>query len=142
MKNIIRLSMFVCVVGVSLITSGCLSAWSYKCSEDEIVRTRVYASGDSKTIDMLNRGVDAKTAIRAIPLSNGGVGIGVDVTSLDALTQHPVRQIGAAIGDAALLYGAYQAYDKNLGSGSKDNGDKNTTVNVNGDGNTTTTTSN
>jgi len=49
-------------------------------------------------------------AIRAVQVDNGA-GIGVDVSNLAALTEHPWRQLGAAIVDAGLIYGAYMGAD-------------------------------
>lgn len=47
-------------------------------------------------------------ALMARDLGEGAVGIGLDVTALDALTHQPLKQAGAAVVDAASLYALYQ----------------------------------
>jgi len=56
------------------------------------------ASGDQDAIKALKSGVSEEVCIRAVQLDNGA-GIGVDVSNLDALTEHPWRQLGAALLD-------------------------------------------
>jgi len=86
--------------------AGCTSLWSLQCSKDEIMRDRVYASGNRVGIRALQNGASEESAIKAVALDNGA-GIGVDVSNWSALSQHPVRQLGAAILDAGMTYGAY-----------------------------------
>lgn len=71
------------MAGALALVSGCASMMSYQASQEEI------------------------GAIRAAQLSGGGAGVGVDLSSLNALTLHPVRQLGAAAVDAGMIYGAY-----------------------------------
>lgn len=125
----------IAILALSM-SSGCLSYWSYKSAEDEIRRERVYASGDQNAIKNIRMGVSGENAIRAMRIGDDGVGIGIDVSNWQALTKHPVRQIGAAIVDAAMMYGAYEGVKSLSDSGNDDDksnysaGD-NSTINVN-----------
>jgi hypothetical protein len=127
----------IVVTTMAFMMTGCASYMSMKSSEEEIQRGRVYASGDSRAIKAVNLGIPATSAIRAVKLDGDGIGIGLDVSNLQALSLHPFRQVGAAVLDAGMLYGAYVGIDS-LNS-SKDSG--NNTVggdqtSINGDGNT------
>lgn len=125
MKKVLGIvAMFGLLVMTSL-TSGCLSIWSESCSRDELTLKKAVLSNNER-------------AIRAVRLGDNGVGFGIDISNLEALTYHPVRQIGAAIGDAALIYGAYEGVRSFTDNSSHE---ESTTVgrdniNVNGDGNT------
>ena len=129
------------VLGVFLMISfsGCLSSAVYKQSVNQV--------GLRKAIIANNQ-----PAIRAFQLGNGGVGLGIDIGNWEALTEQPLKQIGAALGDAALIWGTYEGgkyvADKINGSGdnsssspgnSVNNGGTATSVNVNGDNNTVNT---
>jgi len=139
MKKLGYIVPVILVLAAMLLQAGCASYMSYESSKAEIIRNRVYASGSQKGIQMLNRGYDEETAIRAIALENGGVGIGVDVGSWQVLSQHPWRQFGAALLDAAMVYGGYRGVEalNDSGSGGDSNtaGRDNNTINVNGNGN-------
>ena len=93
-------------------------------------------------------------AIKAIDLGDGGVGVGIDVTNMEALKERWALQLGAALGDAGMIYGGYLLLDeleKELndsnttfadgpnGGGAGGNNSGNDTIIVNGDGNITTT---
>jgi hypothetical protein len=125
----------LCVVAMlALLTmnTGCLSVWSESCSRDELTLKKAVLSNNEQ-------------AIRAVRLGDNGVGFGIDIGNLEALKYHPVRQIFAAVGDAALLYGAYEGV-KSITDNSSHNGDEssdsssagrdNNDITVNGDGNT------
>jgi hypothetical protein len=134
--NIVVLTM---VLAITTLTQGCLSAWSYKCSADEIKRERIFASGNQRAMSLLTAGASEDTAIRAVALDNGGAGIGLDVSNMQALGKHPFRQIGAAILDAGMLYGGYVGVKSLNDSSSNDNdknaGRDNNDININGSGN-------
>ncbi|MFH0907183.1 MAG: hypothetical protein V1929_00270 [bacterium] len=49
-------------------------------------------------------------AIKATQL-DGGAGIGIDISAVQALTEHPFLQLGAAVVDAGLIYGGYRVLD-------------------------------
>ena len=84
-----------------------------------------------------------RRAIVAQQLPGGGVGIGIDLLSWDVLTEQPVMQLGAAVIDAATLYGGYlgvkslqdQTAHKNKTTAVVVTGNGNNTTIVNGDGN-------
>ena len=119
-------------IALCLAASGCLSMWSEQCSREEILKARVWASGDQGAIGLINAGADGDMAIRAVPLK-GGVGLGIDVSNLRALCLHPIRQLLAALGDAGAAAGAYcLARDISI----SDRHD--TTINITGNGNTVT----
>ena len=134
--------MVLSVLATMIMTSGC-SYLSMKSSEEEIQRSRIYASGDQKAIRAMENGVAPQSAIRAVKLDGDGVGIGLDISNLQALTLHPVRQVGAALLDAGALYGAYKGVTSmnsgNSGDSQQTAGRDNTTVTINGDGNKVST---
>lgn len=100
-----KILIVLAVLVIAAVSSGCASVASYKASADEI------------------------SAIKAAELSGGGAGVGIDVTSLNALTLHPVRQLGAAVLDAGVIYGTYYLLDA---ADSKINGkDDEPTVEIN-----------
>lgn len=51
------------------------------------------------------------SAIQARQLSDGGVGVGVDISNIQALRYRPGRQVTAAVVDAASMYGAYELFN-------------------------------
>ena len=113
------------MLGLLVMNSGCFSVWSESCSRDELTLKKAVLSNNER-------------AIRAVRLGDNGVGFGIDISNLEALTYHPVRQIGAALGDAALLYGAYEGVksitDNSNHTSTSTVGRDN--ININGDGNT------
>ena len=136
-----KIALFVMALMAMVCTSGCgtLSYMSLQSSKDEIRRERAYATGDQKLIRAVNMTSDAETAIRAVALDDGGVGIGIDVSNLSALKRHPLRQIGAAVVDAGSLWGTYLGVKSLNDSGSHEpdqtaGRDNNSTV-INGSGN-------
>lgn len=129
LKNALILTTLL-LISVSL--SGCLSAWSYHSSAEELRKNRIYASGDSNAIRALDMGVSPSVAIKAVQL-DGGAGIGIDVTHWEALKANPLRQTAAALGDAVMLYVGYRVVDNmNSSGGSHKSGNY---VTVTGDGN-------
>lgn len=118
MKKFTSIVTLSTIILISLMSSGCMSYMVMENSKKEIKRSR--------------------SAIQAQDLGNGAVGIGFDVGNLEALKEHPWKQLGAAIVDAGLLYGGYVAVkelDDDSGS-SSDKSDNN--IIVNGNGNVTT----
>jgi hypothetical protein len=130
-----RYVMVTGAIGMSAMLTGCMSVLSMKSSENEIAKRRVFASGNQEAIRAIQNGSDARQAIRAIPMGNNGFGVGIDITALESLTEHPVRQIGALLLDAGTAYGVYLIGDNQnwWGGGNSVGGDKADT--------TTTTTS-
>ena len=120
-----RAILCVGLVLIAAVSNGCITTYlSAKASQREIATERIVASRDKAANDALTMGVPPETAIRAIKME-GGVGIGVDLFDWETLTKHPVRQLGAAALDAALLYGAYS-----LTQSGNDNTSKNVTYNI------------
>jgi hypothetical protein len=137
------------LVGLALANTGCLATYlSAKSSQRELATERIMVSGNKDAIDAVKMGVPAEDAIRAIPIA-GGVGIGVNLLDWQTLSKNPLRQTGAALLDAAWMYGAYQLTQSgnNNSSSSKSttynidtaNSDH-TTVTINQNETTTTTT--
>ena len=145
MKSYIKTGV-VCVslIAISACSSGCASYMVYNKSQEKVAMRKAMAKGDKK-------------AIRAVQIGDG-VGVGIDVSNWEALSEQPLLQFGAAILDAAMIYGGYKGIDSiNNGNDKEDRanntatettstststinvtgGDGTTTV-VIGDGNTTT----
>jgi hypothetical protein len=124
MKLAGRILTSVLVAGLVFMSSGCASHMSYKASQREIAEERIRFSGDEAAINALGKGIPAERAIKAVRIGEDGVGVGVDVSNMEALTRHPWRQAGAALLDGLLMYGVYRGADELSRSG-KDNNDDN-----------------
>ena len=143
MKSYIKTGV-VCVslIAISACSSGCASYMVYNKSQEKVAMRKAMAKGDER-------------AIRAVQVGDG-IGVGIDVSNWEALSEQPLLQFGAAILDAAMIYGGYKGIDSiNNSHDDKANntstettststttisvtgGDGTTTV-VIGDGNTTT----
>jgi hypothetical protein len=59
-------------------------------------------------------------AVRAAELSGGGAGVGIDISTMQALGHRPWLQAGAAVLDAASLYGLCLAAEELEGGGDDD----------------------
>jgi len=146
-----KLFLMLILIVISNYLTGCMSYLSYTASKNEVARNRIYASGDKTAIRLVNSGVPAERAIFAVPLGKGdnenfGVGLALDLTAMDAVAQHPWRQLAAGVADAAagfaIYYGVEQytdnsndsSTDSQTGNGTGD-GDVNNVI-VDGDGNT------
>ena len=148
MHTYMKLLGIVGILGIMVVSNGCMSYMSYQSSADQIKKERILASGNQVAMKAIQNGVDADVAIRAIPVGDGA-GIGIDVANLDALTKNPLRQLGAALLDAATIYGVFLGVEEiqnhNDSEDSKPvtpqitstsaGGDINT-VNITGEGNT------
>ena len=90
MKKIISIVLLGC-----LMFTGCASYSVYKASEQQVYAKKI-----------------AKTKQNAVKAFADGetktVGIGIDVLAWEAIMENPGKQLGAAILDAAVLYGAYE----------------------------------
>lgn len=69
-------------------------------------------------------------AIKATRLGSDGVGIGIDVTKWEAMTERPFLQFVAALVDAAIIYGGYEGV-KALEDAADDDDDGRGKVDVN-----------
>ncbi len=92
MKKSILMISFMLVIMV--LANSCASYAVYKKSERKVLTRRALAIGD-------------QAAIKAVKLGDDGVGVGIDITKWDTLTEQPLLQLGAAILDAIIAYGAY-----------------------------------
>ena len=113
MKELIKISVLIlCAITLS----GCFSAMAYQSTKREMLGKRVVEYGDA-------------SAIRAFAAGNT-VGIGVNVLAYEVVAENPIKQLGAALLDAAMIWGAIEGYEELSNS-------KNDTVSieVTGDGN-------
>jgi len=136
MKTIIKVT--CAALAIMVFANGCMSYAVYKGSQRKVAERKALASGN-------------EAAVKAIRLGDDGVGVGIDVTNLEALTERPWLQLGAALLDAAIVYGTKEAVDSlnskeddsnNAGAGSVNisvSGSDDTTINVNTERDTTTT---
>lgn len=117
-----RSMLFKCFIVAMLAfhMTGCCSYMVMKNSERKIAYRRAVARGD-------------EAAIKAVAMGDG-VAIGLDVTNLDALTEQPLLQIGAALLDALLVYGTYEGV-RSLDDDDDDKRDGGNDIQITGDGN-------
>ena len=123
MKNMYKV-IFVSAA-VMLFANGCVSHMVMEGSKKQIAMQRAVISGDD-------------VAIKAIRLGDNGVGVGIDISNLDAILERPLLQIGAALSDAALIYAAREivdAIERGLENDSKSEDNTKSYVEINGDGN-------
>lgn len=107
---------FVFIMG----STGCLSNGVLQESKKKIALKKAISS-------------DNQPAIRAIKLGDDGIGLGIDVGNLEALKEQLFKQIGAAIGDALIVWAGYEA--ANQIKGLNDNNSSGISITINGDGN-------
>ena len=120
-----------------LLSSGCVSKMVLDESKKQVAIKKAVIKND-------------QPAIKAIRLGEDSVGVGIDVSNWEALTERPWYQLGAALADAAIIYAANEGIKglndddgKNTGDGSTSinvNSGRDTSVTVYSDGNDTTTT--
>jgi hypothetical protein len=116
---------------IALFTSGCASYYSLSCSQDEIAKERIIASGNKDAIGAVNQGVPAAQALKVIPIQGGAI-LAIDLLDWEVFIKHPIRQLLAAGADFGTGYGLYSlATQKNKDKPSVQ-------ISVNGNGNTTT----
>jgi len=117
---------------IAVIANGCCSYAVMNGSKNKAAQRKALIMGD-------------EPAIRATRLGSNGVGVGIDVTNWEALSERPFLQLGAALLDAAIIYGGYEGIkslddgsDSNPGNGTSvtlTDSDNNTVNVVNGDNN-------
>lgn len=124
---------------VSVFSSGCISAYVADQSRTKIAMREAIIRND-------------QSAIKAIRLGDNGVGLGIDLLSWRTLSEQPLKQLGAAVGDALIIWGGYEgvkSISESVGGDKNDttSGRDSNNVTVNGNGNdvhvgdeTTTTT--
>jgi len=96
MSNLFKV---IIILTILSICNGCASYMVMQNSKEKLARTKAYATNN-------------QAAIRAIDLGEGAAGIGIDINNLDAITEHPWKQLGAALLDLASFYGAYKGAEK------------------------------
>lgn len=127
MKKLIeKMVMLVALVMLAISTSGCLSYMVMEQSRQKVALRKAIQTNN-------------EAAIRAIRLGDDGVGVGINVLALEALTEQPLKQLGAALGDALIIWGAYEGVQSingdNNDTSNQDSGRDSNTISVNGNGN-------
>jgi hypothetical protein len=108
LKNAILLGLSISVLAIN---TSCVSYAAYKSNENNAFRSAAYATGDQEVIKSYHNG-DVR-------------GVGIDLTALDVIFHSPgaaVKQFGAAVADAAIIYGVKELADEINDSGSNDKG--------------------
>jgi len=130
MKTLLKVTSVL--IAATMLSSGCASYAVYKGSEKQVATKKALASGD-------------EAAIRAVQLGDG-VGVGIDVSNIEALTERPWLQLGAAVLDAVSLYAANEGIkalnddgDTIVEDNTPSNASGGDTIIVTGDGNTVNT---
>jgi len=94
------------LICLALLNTGCIATYlTAKESQREININRIIASQDKNAIDALRLGVEPNIAIKGIKIENG-IGVGVDLFSLQTLTNNIGGQAISAIIDAAIIWGS------------------------------------
>ncbi len=128
MKSYIKVGlMSAMLVSISACSTGCASYMVYNKSQEKVAMRKALARGDDR-------------AIKAVQIGDGA-GVGIDVSNWEALSEQPLLQLGAALLDAAMVYGGYKGIESINNDNDKDKqkSDVNTTtVGIDGNGNTTT----
>jgi len=134
MNKLANISMvLVILTTIALLSTSCCSYLSVANSKDELVKQKVYKSGD-------------ETAIKAMNV-NGSMALGIDIGNWEAIKKHPFRQLGCAIIDLATIYAAERGINKlSEDNNTSNEPSQNITVNItyngtpSGDGNSPNTT--
>ena len=80
---------------ITLISSSCCSYAVYKSSHRNVALRKATIANNGP-------------AIRAVKMGGDGLGLGIDVSNIEALTERPWAQILAAVIDLVLMYGTYE----------------------------------
>lgn len=97
MNNKINKLGLIGIVVMMVTMSGCMSYMSIQNSKEELIKRKVYMSGDEVAIKAMN--------------INGVSSIGVDISNWEAIKKHPWRQLGSAILDLGAVYLADQTIE-------------------------------
>ena len=99
MNKLVNISMMmVLLISISLLATSCCSYMSVASSKEELVKQKVYKSGDDMAIKAMN--------------VNGSMALGIDIGNWEAIKKHPFRQLGCAIIDLATVYAAERGINK------------------------------
>ena len=107
MKNSVKV--ILALVIASQLT-GCASYLSYRSSVKGIATKRVMASGHQGALKAMNSGVPAEQALKAFTFGEDGIGLAVDISNMDAIKEHPYRQLGAGFLDLGTGWGIGEIY--------------------------------
>lgn len=110
MKLVKAIVTSVILIALSLQMGGCLSYMAMEHGRKQVALRKAVIKND-------------QAAIKAVQLGDNGVGVGIDVTNLEALKENPLLQLGAALGDAAMIYAGYKGVESLNNDGDDDKGD-------------------
>jgi hypothetical protein len=95
MKKRFVATVSILLVSAMLIMQGCVSQRVLEGSERRVAMRKAQITNN-------------QPAIKALKLGEDTVGLGIDVTNLEALKERPFLQIGAALADALIAWGTYE----------------------------------
>jgi len=144
------------IIVLMLFNIGCASTYNHYRVQNNKIESRVYASGDQQTIQLMNAGVRPRSAvqIRAAHSDRDGFQalLAVDAFNMgnwfNTFKESPLSTSLALVGDAIVLFGVGYAVDRYGFSSSSSSGDHTINqdsngasyyYNVSGDNNTITT---
>ena len=108
-----KLIVVTVMLAVLSLQTGCFSYMAMEHGKKQVALRRAVIKNDP-------------VAIKAVQLGDNGVGVGIDITNWEALTENPLLQLGAAVLDAGLVYAGYAGVKSFNDSGS--GGQSSTTV--------------
>lgn len=108
-KLIMVMSLMLCCFCMN----GCLSYMSYKASENEIYSRQIVDTKNPLYIKQLDLGIPSRRVFQSIT-KPGMYGIGVNLLAIDVIQEHPWRQFGAVVADAAATYFAIDQININV----------------------------
>ena len=100
MKNIVRV---LSILLMCSYVSGCATAYQYGKSKKQILTERIQASADKELKERLKAGEDPETAIKALKLKGGALGIGINLANTEVLMKNPGKQSVAALVDLGTM---------------------------------------
>ena len=122
-----QLVMAVVLTGM-LLNTGCMSYLNHERVKNNVIESRIRASGNDEQIDMLNSGIRPSRVVEVSAVGNDGVKVMVDVLDLKGLKalgttfkEAPVSSTGALIVDIAATYFAVDAMSGSGGGNSQVN---------------------
>ena len=113
MKNFIIMAL---LVGFCVMNTGCgtLSYYNHTRVKENIIQTRIMASGNQQMINAMNQGADPSDAVKIIPIGDGnvkGAVIAINVFDLKGVKSYfvtyaeaPISSTVTLVGDAASTY--------------------------------------
>lgn len=124
----------IAAVVLVILNCGCASVVNLKMGQREIASQRILLSQNKDAIDAMNYGVPAESAIKAIRLGDNGIGLSVDMFSLDTIWQtwkkHCLRSTGAFALDILTTYLGIEAINNMSAGSSSSDCNHQSTVNI------------